>query len=82
VLVCIGHLKVQNREICLVLPVYNGGSWDTIACDDVNINDTKYSVSKNPSTGLYYRLHLLNVGVSDVNMYICEGNVNGGIHYF
>jgi hypothetical protein len=33
--------------------VYNAGSWDNVACDDVNINDDKYSTSKNPPTGLY-----------------------------
>lgn len=41
---------------------------------------TKYSVSKNKS-GLYYRLYLLNVGVSDVKIR-CQTVVNGLIHNF
>jgi hypothetical protein len=43
----------------LTWQVYNGGCVITAVI-------TKYSVSKNPSTGLYYRLHILNVGVSDL----------------
>ena len=45
-------------------------------------DSSKYTVSKNPSAGLYYRLHILNVGVSDVKKYRCEGNVNGDIKTF
>jgi hypothetical protein len=41
------------------------------------IDKSKYSVSKNPSTGLYYRLHILNVGVSDLKKYRCNAVVNG-----
>jgi hypothetical protein len=41
-----------------------------------DINDkAKYSVAKNP-TGLYYRLHILNVGVSDVKKYRCNAVFN------
>ena len=56
---------MQNSESCLVWPVYNGGSYDNVVGDDATMNDTKYSVFKNTS-GLYYRLYLLNVGVSDM----------------
>jgi hypothetical protein len=43
--------------------VHNGGSWDIIASAADVIDNSKYLTSKNPSTGLYYRLHILNVGV-------------------
>ena len=62
--------------------MYNGGIQKVIADGDDTINDSKYSTSKNPSSGLYYRLHILNVGVSDLKKYICETVVNGGIQYF
>ena len=62
--------------------VYNGGSTVPLASDDDVIDNSKYSVSKNPSTGLYYRLHMRNVGVSDLKKYRCEGNVNGVIKNF
>jgi hypothetical protein len=63
--------------------VYNGGSWNTISVA-FDINDkykSKYNVSTN-SAGLYYRLHILNVGMSDVKKYICEAVVNGVIQNF
>jgi hypothetical protein len=56
--------------------VHNGGSWDIIASAADVIDNSKYLTSKNPSTGLYYRLHILNVGVSDVTKYRCSGVVN------
>ena len=62
--------------------MHNGGSADIIASGADTIDDSKYSTSKNPSTGLYYRLHILNVEVSDLKKYRCEGNVNGGIQNF
>ena len=62
--------------------VHNGGSLDIIASWAATIDDSKYSVSKNPLTGLYYRLHILNVGVSDLKKYRCEGVVNGVIQDF
>jgi hypothetical protein len=43
--------------------------------NDIN-EKSKYSVSKNPSTGLYYRLHILNVRVSDLKKYRCRALVN------
>jgi hypothetical protein len=61
--------------------VYNGGRWHIIAEGGATINDSKYSTSKNPLTGLYYRLHILNDEVSDIKKYRCEGLVNGGIFY-
>ena len=57
--------------------MYYGGSVRTVAIDGDAIDDSKYSVSRNALTGLYYRLHILNVGVSDLKKYRCEGLVNG-----
>jgi hypothetical protein len=55
-------------------------SWRVYSGDDANlvaIDGSKYSVSNNPSTGLNYRLHILNVGVSDLKKYRCSGLDNG-----
>jgi hypothetical protein len=57
--------------------VYNGGQWNNIASAFDIIDKSKYNVSTNPSTGLYYRLHILNVGVSDVDKYRCQATING-----
>jgi hypothetical protein len=57
--------------------VYNGGSADAVAVSGDVLDDSKYLVSKNPLTGLYYRLHILNVGVSDLKTSRCQTNVNG-----
>ena len=62
--------------------MHNGDSVDIIADGGTVIDNSKYSTSKNPLTGLYYRLHILNVGVSDVKKHRCEGNVNGRIKVF
>ena len=62
--------------------VYNGGNVIIIASRADTINGSKYSTSKNPSTGLYYRLHILNVGMSDLKKYRCEAPVNGMILNF
>ena len=62
--------------------MYDGGSVTTVAIDGDVIDDSKYSVSKNPSTGLYYRLRILNVEVSDIQKYNCQGLVNGVNQYF
>ena len=62
--------------------MYNDGGWAIIADRGGTIGDSKYSVSKNPPTGLYCRLHILNAIVSDANMYRCVGNVNGRIELF
>jgi hypothetical protein len=61
--------------------VYNGGILYIIASGADIIND-KYSTSKNPSTGLYYRLHILKVGVSDETKYGCEAGINGVLQNF
>jgi hypothetical protein len=54
----------------LLWQVYNDdGSTDPVAGGDTTIDSSKYSVSKNPLTGLYYRLHILNVGISDLKKY-------------
>ena len=60
--------------------MYNGGSWNSIAVafDITDIYKSKYNVSTN-SAGLYYRLHILNVGMSDVKEYKCEAVVDGKI---
>jgi hypothetical protein len=45
--------------------VYSGDNVNVIAsANDIN-DKSKYNISKNPSTGLYYRLHILNVEMSD-----------------
>jgi len=54
----------------------------TVAIDGDAIEDSKYSVSRNTLTGLYYRLHILNVGVSDLKKYRCQGPVNDVDQYF
>ena len=62
--------------------MFNDDSVNIIASRSDVIDSSKYSVSKNPSTGLYYRLHILNVGISDVKKYRCETAINGVLHYF
>ena len=62
--------------------VFNGDSVNIIASGSDVIDISKYSVSMNPSTGQYYGLHILNVGVSDVKKYRCETAINGVLHYF
>ena len=44
----------------------------TVASGADTVDGSKYSVSKNPSTGLYYRLHILNVGVSNIKKHRCK----------
>ena len=62
--------------------MYNAGSVGIIAAGGDVIDNSKYSTSTNPSTGLYYRLHILDVGVSDVKKYRCQGFDNGMILNF
>jgi hypothetical protein len=57
--------------------VYDGGEWDRVAAGAITLNNDKYSVTRNPSTGQYNRLHILNVRGSDVTKYRCSGAVNG-----
>jgi len=51
--------------------VYNGSSVDIIASGADVIDNSIYLASKKPSTGLYYKLHILNVGVSDIKKHRC-----------
>ena len=53
--------------------VYNGGSVDIVANEAITIDDSKYSVSKNSSSGRYYRLNIKNVEASDAKKYSCSG---------
>jgi hypothetical protein len=62
--------------------VYNGGKWNIIASRGDVTDDSKYSTYKNPLTGLYYRLHIKNIVVSDLKQYRCSGPFNGGIPSF
>ena len=63
--------------------MHNGNDVDIIAVDDDTIDDSIYSVSKNPPlTELYYRLHILNVGVSDIKKNTCEVVINRVIQMF
>ena len=62
--------------------MYNGNTWVLIASRADVIEDSKYSTSKNPSTGLYYRLHIMKVGVSDLKKYQCSGAVDGRVQSF
>ena len=59
--------------------MYNGGSVGVVANNQAMIGDYRYSTSRNPSTGLYYILHIKNVGVSDVMKHRCDEVINGGI---
>jgi hypothetical protein len=62
--------------------VYNGNKWVLITSRADVIDDSKHSTSKNPSTGLYYRLHILNVVMSDLKKYQCSGAVDGRVQSF
>ena len=54
------------------------GEWYLIANGGDVVDEPKHSVSKNPTTNLYYRLLIKNVGLSDLKKYRCQGiNVNG-----
>lgn len=46
-----------------------------LASENSVINSTKYKVS-NTSTGLYFRLHVLNTQPDDEGIYICRGGLN------
>jgi hypothetical protein len=80
--VYIGIKELDDIHVCVGCAVLAiGDGWFKIA-DGGDINSSKYSTSKIPSTELYYKLHILNVGVSDVKKYRCEAVVNGGIQLF
>ena len=54
------HCGLESSK--LIWNVHNGNDVDIIAADGDTVDDSKYTVSKNPPlTGLYYRLHILNV---------------------
>lgn len=65
--------KVESSRLVWSVKVNN--SWRTIADSNDVVNNTKYTVSANPSTGLYYRLHVLNTQPSDEGIYRCEGSI-------
>jgi hypothetical protein len=54
---------------------------NTIASAFDIIDKSKYKVSTNPA-GLYYRLHILNVGMSDIKKYRCSRLVNAVDQHF
>jgi hypothetical protein len=62
--------------------VYTGVILDRVAAGGAVIDSSKYSVSKNPLTGLYYRLHILTVGVSALKKYKCVAVIDGVVQYF
>ena len=55
--------------------MYNGDSVITVASASDTIDGYKYSVSRTPPTGQYYRLHILNVGVSDIKKHRCKASI-------
>ena len=63
----------------MIWQVYSDGVWNNIADGGDVLNVSKYSTSKNSPTGQYYRFHILNVDVSDLKKYRCEGVVSGMI---
>ena len=66
----------------MVWQVYNGDSWAVVASGGDVIDSSKNSVYTNPSNGLYYRFHILNVGAADLKKYRCQAVVNGVIECF
>jgi hypothetical protein len=66
----------------LTWQVYNDGTLENVAFGGDVVDGSKYSTSKNPSTVLYYRLHILNVGVSDLKKYRCRTAINEVLHNF
>ena len=76
-------LQCGFESIKLVWDVYNSaGGVDTVASGNLIQDESKHSISKNPSTGLYYRLHILNVVMSDVEKYRCQAVINGVFQRF
>ena len=62
--------------------MYDASKWNTIASRGDVTDTSKYSTSKNPSTELYYRLHILNVVMSDLKKYKCSGAADGRVRSF
>lgn len=46
-----------------------------IASESTVVDPTKYKVSVNPNTGLYYRLHVQSVQRNDEGVYSCNGGL-------
>ena len=66
----------------LTWKLFTGDEWVTVALAGDIKEGYKYSIDVNPATGLYYQLHIPDVGVSDVKKYKCQGPVNGIISSF
>ena len=67
----------------LLWQVYaDNGSANPVAAGGTVLDKSKHSVSKNPLTNRYYRLHILNVEVSDLKKYRCQALVNGKNYFF
>jgi hypothetical protein len=62
--------------------VYDASKWNTIASRGDVTDTSKYSISKNSSTELYYRLQILNVVMSDLKKYKCSGAADGRVQDF
>jgi hypothetical protein len=61
---------------------YDAGWYLIVNGGDI-IDESKHSISKNPTTNLYYRLLIKNVGLSDLKKYSCQGrNFNGVFQTF
>lgn len=69
-------LQCKYESGKLVWDKYVNSQWTVIASGDATINTTKYSVSFNPNTGLYYILHILPAQSSDEAIYRCIGGLS------
>ena len=56
--------------------MYNGEQVKAVAAGSSVTDGTKHSVSTNPATGLYYKLHVKNVDMSDLKTYRCQAGVD------
>jgi hypothetical protein len=54
-------LQCEYESNRLIWEAYTGVILDRVAASGAVIDSSKYSVSKNPLTGLYYRLHMTNI---------------------
>ncbi|XP_076110681.1 irregular chiasm C-roughest protein-like [Mytilus galloprovincialis] len=75
----------QENEVVLQCKYESGKLvWDkyvnsqrmVIASGEATINTTKYRVSFNPDSGLYYRLHILPAQSDDEAIYRCNAGIN------
>ena len=74
-------LQCGFESSIMLWQMYNVDSTVIIANEGHIKDGSKYSVSKNPSSGLYYRLTIKNVGVSDAKKYRCVGNVEQEFYF-